>query len=85
MSYKTRKEISEIYPIAYSSLAHMASAGKGPVFRRVGKSAIYRTDEVEAWIEEQVIGPVKVKQSRKRRSNRQSLANQIAGKVNDNE
>jgi hypothetical protein len=54
-NYLTRKQVSEIYPISFSSLAHMASKGVGIPYRIVGKSAIYRRDQVEQWIEEQEV------------------------------
>ncbi len=49
--YLTRREISEEYPISYSTLAHMAMEGKGPPYSRIGKKAIYKVMEVERWIE----------------------------------
>lgn len=84
--YLTRKQVSEQYPIAYSTLAHLAMQGRGPVYRRCGKNTIYRADEVESWLEEQIIGPVKVTRRRGGRRNqsraaqRASLSNNISVK-----
>ena len=64
--YLTRKQVVECYPISLSHLAHMACQGRGPKFRKIGKSAIYRIDEVEAWIEEQAIEPCNINKPRKR-------------------
>ena len=49
--YLTRRELSEEYPISYSTLAHMAMEGKGPPYSRIGKKAIYKVMDVERWIE----------------------------------
>ncbi len=49
--YLTRREISEEYPISYSTLAHMAMEGRGPPYSRIGKRAIYKVVDVERWIE----------------------------------
>ena len=49
--YLTRREVAEEYPISYSSLAHMAMRGEGPPYSRIGKRAIYKTLDVDRWIE----------------------------------
>lgn len=64
--YLTRKQVSEKYPISFSHLAHMASQGRGMCYRIIGKSAVYRIDDVEAWLEEQVIEPANSNTPRKR-------------------
>ena len=64
--YLTRKQVAECYPITFSHLAHMASQGRGIRYRIIGKSAIYRIDDVEAWLESQVIEPSLTKAPRKR-------------------
>lgn len=64
--YLRRKDVPKEYPISFSSLAHMASQGYGPRYRLVGKSAIYRRDEVEDWLEEQVVELVPRSNTRRR-------------------
>ena len=54
-NYLTRKQVASHYPISFSTLAHMASQGRGPKYRIIGKSAVYRADEVESWLDAQVI------------------------------
>jgi predicted DNA-binding transcriptional regulator AlpA len=65
-SYITRKQVAQNYPISFSTLAHMASDGRGPKYRIVGKSAIYRIDEIEFWLEQQVVEFSPRRENRKR-------------------
>lgn len=82
--YLTRKQVVKCYPISLSHLAHMASDGKGPRYRIIGKSAIYSVVDVEAWLEAQVIEPTSMPITRKRgRPRKQLSALKISG-ANDN-
>lgn len=64
--YLTRKEVAEAYPLQVSTLAYLASNGRGPRYRMIGNSAVYRRDEVEEWIESQVVVPIQTRALRKR-------------------
>jgi len=48
--FLTRREVSEQYPISYSTLAHFAVEGRGPRYTIIGKRAVYRRQDVEDWI-----------------------------------
>jgi len=65
--YLTRKQVAERYPISFSHLAHMAHMGRGVRYRIIGKNAVYRVDDIEAWLEDQVIEPSKGKRGRPRK------------------
>lgn len=64
--YLTRKQVAERYPISFSNLAHMASQGRGIRYKIVGKNAIYRCDDIEAWFDTDVIEPFTTEVPRKR-------------------
>lgn len=49
--YLTRKEVSEHYPLSASLLARLASRGEGPVFYKPVDLALYRPEDIDAWIE----------------------------------
>lgn len=49
--YLTRKEVAARYPLSESLLARLASQGRGPVFFKPIDKALYRPQDVEAWIE----------------------------------
>jgi len=72
--YLTRKQVAECYPISFSHLAHMASQGRGIRYRIIGKSAIYHTDDVEAWLESKVIEPTRDRAFRKRTRSKKLLS-----------
>ena len=64
--YLTRKQVAECYPISFSHLAHMASQGRGIRYRIIGKCAVYSVDDIETWLECQVIEPSRTRKPRKR-------------------
>ncbi|WP_169542756.1 helix-turn-helix transcriptional regulator [Sneathiella aquimaris] len=66
--YLTRKQVAECYPISFSNLAHLAHQGRGVRYRIIGKNAVYRVDDIEAWLEQQVIEPTKGRRGRPRKS-----------------
>ena len=70
IKYLTRKQVAEIYPISFSNLAHMACQGRGVRYRIIGKSAIYRADDIEAWLESKVIEPYNAQHSSPRKRGR---------------
>lgn len=45
-----RKDSEKLYGINPKTLANMASLGKGPRFRMVGKRAIYVCADFETWL-----------------------------------
>jgi hypothetical protein len=54
--YLTRKEASEYLqarglPISYATLHKYAAFGGGPAYCIIGRHAVYRRDELTAWIE----------------------------------
>lgn len=49
--YLTRKEVAELYPLSASLLARLASRGEGPVFYKPVDVALYRPEDIDAWIE----------------------------------
>ncbi|WP_417452448.1 MULTISPECIES: helix-turn-helix transcriptional regulator [Kiloniella] len=80
--YLTRKEVPNRYPVKFTTLAQLACRGAGPAYAIIGKSAVYRVDDIEAWLEDQVIDPGKGKRGRPRKRGR---CRQSPSGANDNE
>jgi excisionase family DNA binding protein len=49
----TRPEVAEVLRTPIATLHQWASRGYGPRFLRVGRKALYRRADVEAWLEDQ--------------------------------
>lgn len=58
--YLTRAEVAERYPISCHTLAKLASQRRGPRFYKPTDKALYRPEDIEAWIEASAIVPVAV-------------------------
>ena len=56
--YLTRRQVAEIYPVSEHTLASLASRGLGPIFFKPIDKALYRAQDIEAWIEAAVVTPV---------------------------
>jgi hypothetical protein len=57
----TRREAAEYLaaagiPSSLSTLQKKASTGGGPIFRVVGRNALYKVNDLDAWIDDQVGG-----------------------------
>jgi hypothetical protein len=57
--HANRKDAARIltdagYPIAPATLAHFASKGGGPSYKRYGHRAIYETEALFSWAEERL-------------------------------
>ena len=50
--YLGRREIAEIYGLSPKWLANLASEGKGPIYRKLGKKVLYSVKDFEQWIKE---------------------------------
>jgi hypothetical protein len=46
-------------PITPQSLAKLAQTGGGPVFRRLGKYPVYTREDLNAWAESRLSGPLR--------------------------
>jgi hypothetical protein len=46
------------FPVAEKTLATKATRGGGPPYRKFGRVVLYRWDEVLAWAEAQLSGPI---------------------------
>jgi len=46
----SRREVAEFTGIAYQTLAHWATEGKGPKYRRAGQRCLYLREDVIAWL-----------------------------------
>lgn len=55
--YLTRRQVAELYPISEHTLAALASKGLGPPFFKPTDRALYRAQDVEAWIEAAIVTP----------------------------
>lgn len=55
--YLTRRQVAELYPISEHTLAALASKGLGPPFFKPTDRALYRSQDVEAWIEAAIVTP----------------------------
>lgn len=47
----TREEVAELIRTPAKTLAYWQTAGKGPPCFRVGKRVLYRTSEVQRWLQ----------------------------------
>jgi hypothetical protein len=56
--YLTRAEVAERYPISIHTLAKLASQQRGPRFYKPTDKALYRPEDIEAWIEASAIMPI---------------------------
>lgn len=52
----TRREVSVRQKVPVNTLAHWASAGQGPPYRRFGRHTRYKLADVIAWEEAQLAG-----------------------------
>ena len=50
-TYLTRRQVAELFPISEHKLASLASRGLGPIFFKPIDKALYRPQDIEAWIE----------------------------------
>ena len=57
ITYLTRAQVAERYPISAHTLAKLASEGKGPRFYKPTYKCLYRPEDKEAWIEASLIVP----------------------------
>lgn len=57
ITYLTRTQVAEHYPISPHTLAKLASTGKGPRFYKPTDKCLYRAEDIEAWIEASVVLP----------------------------
>lgn len=57
ITYLTRAQVAERYPISMHTLAKLASEGKGPRFYKPTDKCLYRPEDIEAWIEAAVVLP----------------------------
>lgn len=57
-TYLTRAQVAELYPISAHTLAKLASEGKGPRFYKPTDKCLYRSEDVEAWIEAAAVTPI---------------------------
>jgi hypothetical protein len=55
--FLTRREAAERYKISASTLARLASAGRGPTFYKPTEVALYLPEDVEAWIKAAIVRP----------------------------
>jgi hypothetical protein len=44
---------------AHGTLAKYAVIGGGPVFRRIGRVPLYSTDDLDAWVQSRLSGPMR--------------------------
>lgn len=56
--YLTRRQVAELYPISERTLAALASKGLGPPFFKPVDKCLYRSQDVETWIEAAVVTPM---------------------------
>lgn len=42
-------------PCEHATLATLASKGRGPIFVRYGQRALYRPDDVDAWVNGRIV------------------------------
>lgn len=57
-TYLTRAQVAELYPISAHTLAKLASEGKGPRFYKPTDKCLYRSEDIEAWIEAAAVTPI---------------------------
>ncbi len=57
-TYLTRREAAERFKISVSTLARLASQGRGPVFYKPVDVALYRPEEIEDWIKAAIVRPL---------------------------
>lgn len=61
--FKSREEAAQYLtenrglPVAKGTLQKWATTGGGPVYRRFGKRAVYRQEDLDAWAEEKLSAP----------------------------
>jgi hypothetical protein len=55
--FLTRREAAERYKLSESTLARLASQGRGPVYYKPIDIALYRPADVEAWILAAIVRP----------------------------
>ena len=56
-TYLTRSEVAERYPISVHTLAKLASQGRGPRYFKPTDKCLYRSEDIEAWIEAAAVTP----------------------------
>lgn len=62
----------------------MASDGRGPRYRIVGKSAVYLADEIEEWLEKQIVeAPLTSKVRKRGRPKKRASPENVATLFND--
>lgn len=52
----SRTEAAAFVGVSLSTLAHWAMIGRGPIFRRIGRSCYYHIADLKAWIANPVDG-----------------------------
>ncbi len=50
-----RREVAKMYGLSPKWLANLASEGKGPKYRKLGKKVLYRVEDFEKWVKENSI------------------------------
>lgn len=56
-TFLTRRQVAKLFPISEHTLAKLASAGAGPRYYKPTDKALYRPEDVEAWIEAAAVVP----------------------------
>ena len=57
MQYKTPKEVAEIRRRTEAALAHERKRGDGPPYVHDGRRVLYPADELERWLEDNLVRP----------------------------
>jgi len=55
---KIQEQAAAFLGVKPATLAMWRYQGRGPKYFKVGRSCFYRESEIEAWLDEQAIGPV---------------------------
>jgi predicted DNA-binding transcriptional regulator AlpA len=67
--YLTTEQLAELIPgVTLRQLANWRSEGRGPRYRKLGKSILYDLHEVEEWIESQIHDGTRLPIGRRRAS-----------------
>jgi len=56
-NFLTRRETAERFKLSQSTLARLASQGRGPVYYKPTDVCLYLPEEVEAWIKAAIVRP----------------------------
>ncbi len=59
-TYLTVAQVAEKLGLSVKTLQNRMSSGNAPVYYKPGKAALFREDEVNAWIESHRVEPAKV-------------------------